>query len=810
MQDLPRSSEIITPQEIDFLLDERYRLVEQLGIGPVHIVHRAYDLVEQKDVCIKLLKPHFQKNEGFILRYRRDLLELTLLTDPSWLTPVNLNREESGYSFQVLPLLRGLPFPQWFQKSQRESEDLVKVLTRCLLSLDRLSSVAGRTHGSIKPSNLYVTDKNEPLFADLAATGRLEDHFSEGSTHQGGLYFSPEQLSGERATLRTDLYGLGLVLYVALARRHPFIPTTEAMPFQARSEKLLSSLLKQLQSRPSSPSNFSDDVPLWADRFLARCLHPHPDERFQSHAEALNWLKIHTRRDERVTAERRAFPPAGRDKELAFFGRCLTAASEADGEGMILRLHGQIGCGKSRCLNWVLEKARIKQMRVVVVEPTPESGLHLQSVQLALLRTFPDLENESQPVVEGLLSLALDKPIVFVIKDIQEADDTLSEFLKELISVQSSIALVMILVDEETPFRSQSVRDVVMGLESSIGLGPLDRLAIANLIEEKSWTTPSIPVCTWIHQVSSGNALHASLLVEYILNQNLVTDTVELSWASSPPSQRPNLSEVLEWKLQSLSKLARNILETAAVLGQSFRLSTLNAITYRTEDEVDLSLSEGVTRKILELDIPTGVISYRWSHSKFRQTLIEGLRHRRKQRIHRLAAAFYSRGNPDPAKMAYHFLQANDHSELFYWGALALQQAHENKRRGEGSYWLNTLLNVIPEDKWLGPNITKAKIEVKKDQTESLDIDEWVRWLSALSGKETGQPDATKIKFQLQSILTSKLAWPEWSKISRELWNLLEDGKLRKRSLRDRARVILSQEWKSRAPNGEQIQCTSD
>ena len=782
------------------ILDQRYRLGKPLGAGPIHTAHAAVDILEEQDVCLKIPRPKFRRNEGFSMRYRRDLLDVMMLSDRNWLTPLQL-AEHDGVPIQVLPLVDGLTFAEWYEKSQRNESRLIQVLLKAFQALSRLHKATNRTHGSIKPSNIYVCHNDEPLFADLAATGRLEDHFAEKALSGEPVYCSPEQLCGERADAASDVYSLGLVFYEALARRHPYFGPLNDNPASGGPELLLTSLLGQLQDRPTPPSNFAEDVPRWADRFLARCLHPHPSERFATAQEAFDWLKSHAKQTTPLDRRQKTLPPAGREREMAFLMEQLERILKGRQGGSMVRLRGDVGCGKTRLLRWLMEQAAERSVRVVLVETTPESGLHLQSVIGALSQDFPELQDDSQPVVESLLSIALDEPIMMVIRDIQQSDDTLVEFLKELQSVLPDIPLLLLLVDEETTFRSEDMRAFVAGLQQSLRLDALNRRGIANLIEELTWTTPNPSVTSWVHQVSRGNALHAVLLVEYLQAQGLVSDALELSWTSSPPTERPTLETVIAWKLSGLSPLAQNIMETAAVLGHPFRLSTLNAITYRQEEEVDQALGEAVGKGLVEITQQSGgAISYSWKHPKFRSALLDTLPVRRKMRIHRLAAAFYSRGVPEPAKMAYHFLQAGDTPELFYWGSLAVEKAYSLRRRGECNYWMNVLLSRVPEQEWLGPDIQRARREVSRDQAESVDLTLWPEWLRCLSGRSHKLQASDDCFLRTQHALSSRLEWKVWRD---EVVELLEElGKVND-SRTPRAVALLRQEWLSRGGGRE-------
>ena len=795
----------------DALLDHRFRLDEFVGEGPIHKAFTAQDILENRRVCIKVPKPRFRGNQGFNIRYRRDLLEAMLKKNPGWVVPLLVGEHEDT-PFQVLPILDGQSICQWYQGDRRNEKALLHAIKSVLSTLGQLSDSFSKIHGALKPSNIFVTSNQELLLTDLVATGRLEDHFADKTQVGLPIYHSPEQLAGERADIRSDIYSLGLVLYETLAQRHPFLEQDERSGVSRSPERLLSSLLDQLRTRPEPPSGFREDVPRWADRFVSHCLHPHPKDRFQSTEAALEWLRHHTEKKAEKSAENRPLPPAGREAEMGYLSSLLSSLADGPEPGCMVRIEGPLGSGKSRCVNWLVDLARTQGVRVVKVENTPESGLHLQSVVNALAsnsRSSSKSESEppeSRPVVEPLIEAALEKPILMVLEEVEKADETLTELLRELHTVITDLPVLVLLVTENDEFRTQVTKDFLEEVEHCLKLAPLGRRAIGNLIEERAWAPPSNGILGWVNKVSEGNPLCARLLVEYLQENKFIGEGLELEWTGSPPTERPSLNDLVVRKLDRLSPTSKSILETATGLGDPFNLSTLQAITYHDEDEVDEAIGEAVSVDLLEIYGGRSPTAYRWTHPLFSHTLGRDLPPRRRQRIHRLAAAFYLRGEPEAAKMAYHFLLAGDVPELFYWGALAIEAAKRLGRRGECNYWMNVLLTRVEPSEWVGPDLDRALEEVSRDQSYLLDLQTWCHWFRTLSGRE--QPKLVGPEQPLwlaQHYFCSTLDWPQWSQEVRELLPKLgESIEKPKTALRYlRAVALLDGEWRRRGKDRE-------
>jgi serine/threonine protein kinase len=819
--DQPDTADPLTQEGL--VLDHRFRLERYLGAGSVHTVFAAEDLLESQTVCVKVPRRELRSNPGFTLRYRRDVLNVMMHRNPGWVTPLLLG-EHDGAPFQMLPLVEGKPLPQWYKATGRNQESLLEAIKASLYHLGQLHRVTGTIHGSIKPENLLVNSAGEPVFCDLVATGRLEDQFAEKARTGEPVYFSPEQLVGERAGPPTDIYSLGLVLYTALASRHPFSGLTDLGPGLGHPERLLASMLSQLQERPPSASSFREDVPRWADRFLSRCLLPRPDDRFATPEEALDWLRHHARGGEVPSGEHRPLPPAGREQEMSYLMECLADIVKDPPEGNMIRLHGAPGVGKSRCTEWLKEQARRlgrRGVRIVDVYRAPESGLHLQSVANALRRSvLPDGESleltDARPVVEYVIEAALEGPLLLLLDDITQADETLVRLLEELNSVLADLPVLVVLSEDGTPFRSQVVQQFVESLDHVLILTPLDRRAVANLIEERAWSPPSSGLAGWVHRVSGGNALAAKLLVDYLLTGNYLKDEVTLDWANSPCAERPDLPTLLAWKLGRVSPTTRTLLESGAVLGDPFNLSTLQAITYRDPEEVDVAISEAVKVELLEVGARAGATTYRWAHPLYRETLWETLPPRRRQRIHRLAAAFYSRGEPEPAKLAYHFLQSGDNRELFAWGIQAVEKARRLGRRGEANFWLNVLLGRIDPERWLGPNLAKAQADIARDQSELCDLTVWSRWFRALAGRAVGEfevLDPVDPPYAVQVLLGAPWPLPAWKRgVVAVMAEIAERARSHGEAMAPyrKAIALLHSEWFVRAGGGEPFPELSD
>lgn len=197
----------------------RYTLRERLGSGAFGEVYAAWDELALVDVAIKLITFGCEEE---LERIRREVAALRLLDDPGVIRLQDDGLHEGRY-FLVMDLIDGAPFPglptpcTW-----------AAIRDRVVLLLTTLARVheAGIMHRDIKPANILVTPAGRPVLLDFGVSGGPS--MGRAITARGSWvgtpqYFSPEQLTDVPSDYRTDLYGVGLILYEALSGVLPHV-----------------------------------------------------------------------------------------------------------------------------------------------------------------------------------------------------------------------------------------------------------------------------------------------------------------------------------------------------------------------------------------------------------------------------------------------------------------------------------------------------------------------------------------------------------------------------------------------------------
>ena len=236
-----------------------YRIIAEIGGGGMGTVYRAVraDDEYEKTVAIKFVRSGF--SSGFLLsRFRAERQILATLEHPNIARLLDAGTED-GCPYLVMEMIEGEPVDEYCDRLCLPVKDRLN-LFRTICSAVQYAHQHLIVHRDIKPSNILVTKDGTPKLLDFGIA-KLLDSGKEGAAETGGMlmltpeYASPEQLRGEPISTATDVYSLGLLLYVLLTGRHPFRKqgqsATQLMQAICESEPLPPSLAALRQEEAS-------------------------------------------------------------------------------------------------------------------------------------------------------------------------------------------------------------------------------------------------------------------------------------------------------------------------------------------------------------------------------------------------------------------------------------------------------------------------------------------------------------------------------------------------------------------------------
>ena len=269
-----------------------YEVHSLLGSGGMGMVYQARDLQLGRDVAIKVLPPLFASDRDRLHRFEQEARAAAALNHPNILAIYQLGNYE-GSPYLVSELLEGETLRTRAKQGHmplREALDYGRQIVRGLAA----AHGKGIVHRDLKPENLFVTRDGQVKILDFGLAKQTRpDAASETksvlATETGVVmgtvgYMSPEQVRGQTADFRSDIFAVGAILYEMLSGKRAFTGESSA--------DVASAILKE---DPPRLSRSVSGVPKALEGVVQRCLEKAPEERFQSSEElstALRGLKV--------------------------------------------------------------------------------------------------------------------------------------------------------------------------------------------------------------------------------------------------------------------------------------------------------------------------------------------------------------------------------------------------------------------------------------------------------------------------------------------------------------------------------------
>jgi serine/threonine protein kinase len=259
-----------------------YRIVEKIGEGGMGEVYRAPAERLDRDVAVKVLPSSVAQDPERIARFEREAKAVAKLEHPNILAIYDFGTHEE-VTYSVTELLEGETLRERLEGGGfgwRKAAEIGASIADGLAA----AHGAGIIHRDLKPDNVFLTSDGRVkildfgLARDVAAAAPDETHSPTVSryTDPGAVmgtagYMSPEQVRGEPADARSDIFALGSVLYEMASGRRAFARDTAAETMTAI-----------LREQPGDFEVIDGDVAPELRRIITRCLEKNPEERFQS------------------------------------------------------------------------------------------------------------------------------------------------------------------------------------------------------------------------------------------------------------------------------------------------------------------------------------------------------------------------------------------------------------------------------------------------------------------------------------------------------------------------------------------------
>ena len=268
---------------IGHILDNRYKILEEVGTGGMAVVYKAQDILLDRIVAVKILHAKYGDDHDFVVRFRQEAQAAAKLSHPNIVNIYDVGYDENVH-YIVMEYVRGETLKEYIEKHGHLPINTSIQITFDIGEALENAHKNGIVHCDIKPHNILVTETGRIKVADFgiaravnsSATNK-DDHAVLGSVH----YFSPEQASGGPVDERTDIYSLGVVMYEMM---------TGVVPFEG--ETAISVALQHVQDDIPLPTKYNRRIPRLVEQCILKAMAKNPDDRFQSIAEMMSELRL--------------------------------------------------------------------------------------------------------------------------------------------------------------------------------------------------------------------------------------------------------------------------------------------------------------------------------------------------------------------------------------------------------------------------------------------------------------------------------------------------------------------------------------
>ena len=262
-------------------LNGRYKIQSLIGTGGMAAVYLATDLILDRLVAIKVLRLDFRQNDDAMRRFRREALSATQLTHPNIVGVYDVGQSQE-MNYIVMEYVEGTDLKDYVrQRGALHPIEAVRIMMQ-IVSAIAAAHQNRIIHRDIKPQNILIDREGNVKITDFGIAVALSDtSLTQTNTLLGSVhYLSPEQARGGMATIQTDIYALGIVLYELLTGRVPF-----------DGESPVSIALKHFQDPLPSVVNPKAMVPQSLENIVLKATAKDPMNRYRSCYEMFQDLK---------------------------------------------------------------------------------------------------------------------------------------------------------------------------------------------------------------------------------------------------------------------------------------------------------------------------------------------------------------------------------------------------------------------------------------------------------------------------------------------------------------------------------------
>jgi len=593
---------------IGLTLLNRYQIEDELGKGGMGIVYKAHDTLLKRAVAIKFLNTAGVGTEGKA-RLLQEARAAARLNHPNIVSVYDAG-EADGSPFIVMELVNG----DTLRKTEKPALSDALIMARQICLALEHAHENGIIHRDLKLENIVITNTQTLKLMDFGLARAADDvHLTEEGVIAGTLaYLAPELIQGKPASVQSDLYAFGVILYELLTGHPPFQGTINTI------------LAQHLHGVVVPPSEHNADIPEWVDKLVLRLLAKSPEERHASAKDVLrdieersiaptfaSLISIAPRPKNNLPTQLTAF--IGREKEVEQIKKRLE-------KNRLVTLTGSGGIGKTRLSIQVASELLTEYLIgvwLVELAPLTDPALVPQSVCVAL-GVKPEGDTTA---LDALINYIHEKKILLVVDNCEHLIDACAQLCDSLLHACPELRIIAssreaLGIDGESSYRVPSLslpnpKSELHTIEESEAVKLFMERATA-LLPEFTMTQINAPAIAQICQRLDGIALAIELAasrVKMLKVEQIATrldDAFRLLTGGNRTAlpRQQTLRALIDWSYNLLSDEERTFLRRLSVFMGGWTLEAAEAVCGNA-DVLDL-LTHLVDKSLVSVDLEHG------------------------------------------------------------------------------------------------------------------------------------------------------------------------------------------------------------
>lgn len=255
----------------------RYKILEELGKGGMGAVYKVLDNEINQVIALKVLNPHISGDERMMERFRNELILSRKITHKNVCRMYDIGKIDKTL-YITMEFVKGEDLKSFIRRIGQLPVGKTISIAKQICEGLKEAHLLGVIHRDLKPQNIMIDKNGNALIMDFGIARSVE---SDGVTEAGAMigtpsYISPEQVDGEKADQRSDIYSLGIIIYEMVTGTTPFKGSTP-----------ISIVLKHKTEAPPNPLELNPQIPEGLSKIISRCLEKDRQQRYQNAEEVL-------------------------------------------------------------------------------------------------------------------------------------------------------------------------------------------------------------------------------------------------------------------------------------------------------------------------------------------------------------------------------------------------------------------------------------------------------------------------------------------------------------------------------------------